>query len=168
MSDGMTDRQGQDPERRETVAVRPQVNPSHMTHLKAVALADVEGLERAEQQYGSSWKQRGGVGAFMMLARKWDRLHTALAPANDTDAAHIAGMSYRSPEGHMVAPWDIFGAIAADERAEGIIDDIRDLRRYLLLVESEMVARGKAKATHRDNHADRTGMEEPFGYQGEG
>lgn len=166
MSDGMTDRRGQpDQVRRETVAVRPPaVNPSHMTHLKQVALADVEGLERAERQYGSSWKRRGGVGAFMMLARKWDRLETALQP-HPEDAARANG----STAGDRVAPWDILEAIRVDGRAEGIIDDIRDLRRYLLLVESEAVARGYTRANnHRDNHADRTGMEEPFGYQGEG
>ena len=35
---------------------------------------DVLGLHNSEQSYGDSWKQRGGVGAFMMLARKWDRI----------------------------------------------------------------------------------------------
>jgi hypothetical protein len=35
----------------------------------------------------------------------------------------------------------VFRAIASDARPDGIIDDIRDLRRYLLLVEAEMLAR---------------------------
>lgn len=153
MSDGMTDKRGQEPERRETVAVRPQVSDNHMTHLKQVALADVEGLERAERQYGSSWKRRGGVGAFMMLARKWDRLERALAP---TGPKGVPGYAPRGDSAN--APWNIFRAIEVDQRAEGIIDDIRDLRRYLLLVESEMVARGKAGGVHRDN----TGQEEPW------
>ena len=30
---------------------------------------DVEGLAKAEKSYGDSWRQRGGIGAFMMLAR---------------------------------------------------------------------------------------------------
>ena len=37
--------------------------------MKEVAQADLHALQRAEQSYGDSWKRRGGVGAFMMLAR---------------------------------------------------------------------------------------------------
>jgi hypothetical protein len=57
------------------------------------------------------------VGAFMMLARKWDRLEKQ---TNDFG-------------------YDLFAAINDDTRDEGILDDIRDLRRYLLLVESHML-----------------------------
>lgn len=130
----------------------------HMTHLREVALEDVEGLEQAERQYGSSWKRRGGVGAFMMLARKWDRLETALTPNKS-----LPNLANGATADRPVAPWDIFAAIATDQRAEGIIDDIRDLRRYLLLVESEMRARGQGADQHRDN----TGHPAPFGYQGD-
>ena len=45
-----------------------------MVAVDIVARADVTALEKAEESYGDSWKKRGGVGAFMMLARKWDRL----------------------------------------------------------------------------------------------
>ena len=34
--------------------------------------------------------------------------------------------------------WDIFKSIENDRRPEGILDDIQDLRRYLLLVEAHM------------------------------
>lgn len=44
------------------------------------------------------------------------------------------------------AEWDIFKAIDQDARPEGVIDDIRDLRRYLLLVEAEMRARAQRAA----------------------
>ncbi len=77
---------------------------------------DVEGLHESEQNYGDSWKQRGGVGAFMMLARKWDRIEKQVKEGG----------------------YDVFELAVADERDEGIIDDIRDLRRYLFLVESEI------------------------------
>ena len=85
---------------------------------KVLGLAneDVEGLHISEQSYGNSWKQRGGVGAFMMLARKWDRLEK-----------QVSEQSY-----------DVFQAAAYDGREEGILDDIRDLRRYLFLVEAEV------------------------------
>lgn len=94
-----------------------------MQFLPAVSTADNVALVKADASYGSSWKKRGGVGAFMMLARKWDRLSNYLE--------------------HAPAQYDIFSAIAGDTRPEGIIDDIRDLRRYLMLVESEMLARGQ-------------------------
>ena len=81
-----------------------------------IAHEDVQQLHEAEKSYGDSWKQRGGVGAFMMLARKWDRLEKQTKKFK----------------------WDIFQAAHEDKRDEGIIDDIRDLRRYLLLVEAEI------------------------------
>ena len=83
-------------------------------------------LEEAEQSYGDSWKQRGGVGAFMMLARKWARLEKQVTEYN----------------------YDVFQAEAEDTREEGILDDICDLRRYLFLVEAEVRMRqnGKRKA----------------------
>lgn len=86
-----------------------------LQNLQPIASEDVAGLERAQTHYGSSWKKRGGVGAMMMLSRKWDRLEKFV-------------------EEHR---WDIFHALNADDRAEGVIDDLRDLRRYLLLVEAE-------------------------------
>jgi hypothetical protein len=95
---------------------------AHTDYLSRVTGEDVRALLEAERHYGSSWKKRGGVGAFMMLARKWDRLENALSSAS--------------------APWDIFAAAEADQRTEGIIDDIRDLRRYLVLVEAELMDRG--------------------------
>jgi hypothetical protein len=81
--------------------------------LNGITAQDIAGLVKAEQSYGTSWRQRGGVGAFMMLARKWDRIENQVKRHN----------------------YDIFAAIQSDLRPEGIIDDIRDLRRYLLLVE---------------------------------
>lgn len=101
--------------------------------LGGIASDDVKGLRKAFQAYGPSWKSRGGVGAFMMLARKWDRLENRL----------------KKPD----VNYDIFNGIFTDTRGEGLIDDVRDLRRYLLLVESEVVARG-FKAEHRDNKAN--------------
>lgn len=91
--------------------------------LSVVAQKDVDGLFAKDREYGASWKKRGGVGAFMMLARKWDRLELAVA-------AH---------------GWDIFQLVEADRREEGAIDDVRDLRRYLLLVEAELMRRAQCR-----------------------
>jgi hypothetical protein len=84
--------------------------------VKDIANKDITALDQAEKHYGNSWKKRGGIGAFMMLARKWDRIEK-----------QVSALEY-----------DIFHAIKTDKREEGIIDDIRDLRRYLLLVEAEL------------------------------
>src|ERR1039458_3589413 len=35
---------------------------------------DTDTLRQKGIHYGDSWKARGGVGAFMMAARKWDRI----------------------------------------------------------------------------------------------
>ena len=97
-----------------------------INNVLGLANQDVEGLHESEQSYGDSWKQRGGVGAFMMLARKWDRLEKQVTEYN----------------------YDVFQAAAEDMREEGILDDISDLRRYLFLVEAEVRMRqnGKRKA----------------------
>ena len=87
-------------------------------NMKDVAQNDLEALKRAETSYGDSWKRRGGVGAFMMLARKFDRIE------------HQA-------QKHS---WDIFEAGEVYIGEAGLLDDIRDLRRYLLLVENEILA----------------------------
>jgi hypothetical protein len=124
------------------------VNKINLDFLEQIVKADVEGLKKAQQSYGDSWKRRGGVGAFMMLARKWDRLEEALKPGEHAQqgSARIVRNTTEA-----CAPYDIFRAAEIDKRAEGLIDDIRDLRRYLLLVESEVIARGTIHGTHRDN-----------------
>jgi hypothetical protein len=85
-----------------------------------LAVADVKQLEVKGQHYGRSWLKRGGVGAFMMLARKWDRI--------ENDASK--------------RDYDILEALkAAGIEGKDLLDDIGDLRRYLLLVESEYLDR---------------------------
>ena len=96
---------------------------NHMRHLAPVAAEDIRELERKEQSYRGSWKRRGGEGAFHVFARCWDRLEGALKARGDNDVfAAIA----EAPSGEDGTP----------------LASLRDLRRYLLLVEAEMVARG--------------------------
>ena len=84
--------------------------------IEEIAGYDAEALEHAQKSYGDSWKKRGGVGAFMMLARKWDRLENQIQKFY----------------------YDIFETIYDDPSPEGVLDDIGDLRRYLFLVEAEI------------------------------
>ena len=88
-----------------------------MELVSAILHADLEELSIKEKEYRGSWKKRGGIGAFMMLCRKWDRIEAQLERAS--------------------CQYDIFEAMNADYREEGLIDDIRDLRRYLALIETE-------------------------------
>lgn len=97
-------------------------NKGYLSHIDELAQNDAKGLHESDKKYSDSWKKRGGVGAFMMLARKWDRIENTMKTQDK--------------------PYDIFNALEEDQRQEGIVDDIRDLRRYLCLVEAEMLARG--------------------------
>lgn len=81
-------------------------------------------LHDKESSYRGSWQKRGGIGAFMMLARKWDR---------------IESISKSMPG----CPYDIFRAVELD--AGEISDDIRDLIGYLLLVLSKIQADRKVE-----------------------
>lgn len=81
-----------------------------------ISARDVVRLMEARKSYKDSWKKRGGRGAYYNLCRKWDRIEEQVSKVTD----------------------DLFTAAAQDRRAEGIMDDIRDLRRYLLLVEEEV------------------------------
>lgn len=79
--------------------------------LRDVAQTLVGKLTTARRDYGESWIKRGGTGAYMVAMRKVDRLEQAL-PAHN---------------------YDLFAALKADTRPEGIADDIQDLAAYLLL-----------------------------------
>lgn len=104
---------------------------SYIDRVPAIAQHDVDVLLKKDKEYGGSWKLRGGTGAFMMLARKWDRIDNL-----------VKRPAYMLPdaEGNTRAAerWDIFQHALLDNREEGLLDDIGDLRRYLLLVEAEI------------------------------
>lgn len=81
-----------------------------------------------DREYASSWRRRGGIGAFMIIARKWDRIEAACE-------AEIR-------EGELVDKYDLFGHFRVDDRPEGIVDDVVDLIGYLtVLLEYEIHCR---------------------------
>lgn len=84
--------------------------------VKDLLTADHLELVKKEREYGSSWKKRGGVGAFMMAARKWDRIETQVERNG----------------------YDIFATVYGNPSETGILDDIADLRRYLALIEDHV------------------------------
>ena len=114
---------------------------AYLDQLDRIAETDIGAIEEKEKTYGSSWKRRGGISAFMMLARKWDRIEQRVSTR--VEAVDGAPGAERD---------NVLEHVMTDRRSEGIIDDIRDLRRYLILVEAEMAARGVVKiGTARDN-----------------
>ena len=86
------------------------------TDMKNIAQEDIVSLIESEKSYGDSWKRRGGTGAFMMLARKFDRIEQQAEHCN----------------------YDVFEAGIKFDGEDGLLDDIGDLRRYLFLVEQHI------------------------------
>lgn len=101
----------------------PYESRTYMRHVDAISARDLETLRRKDAEYGGSWLRRGGVGAFMMLARKFDRIE----------------------EQSKRVGYDIIAAALAAPEKEGLLDDIADLRVYLMLVEAEVRERMDAK-----------------------
>lgn len=88
----------------------------HLNFLDVVLDTDHDYIIKRDQEYNASWLARGGVGAFMMLARKWDRMEPMVAKYG----------------------YDIFAMLEAHPDR---IDDVEDLCRYLTLVRSEWARR---------------------------
>lgn len=134
-------------------------NMDHMQFLEAVTKADVEHLREKEKTYKGSWKAAGGRSAWFMLRRKIDRLLVMmeepvwpesfglqdLIEASRTDWAK-GGIPCELSDWfrEMVLAGDVFYKIEAEpDGSDGtVLAEIRDLRRYLILVEAEMEARG--------------------------
>lgn len=81
-----------------------------LCRLQPVADVIIETLFQKEEHYAGSWKKRGGIGAFMMMCRKWDRIEKLVGEQN----------------------YDVFAAIEGN--AGDVRDDIDDLIGYLMLI----------------------------------
>ncbi len=133
------------------MTTRTEPDLRHLDFLERVAGLDVNQVEEKDRSYGGSWKRRGGVGVFMMLARKWDRLENMMA----NPQALVAGPKHPTKEQgeHECFLWDkydIIGAIESQitrgqvpgDAPDGtVLAEVRDLRRYLLLLEAELLSR---------------------------
>lgn len=120
-------------------AIVNQKTTTDYAALERIAINDTKVLFDKGRSYGDSWCKRGGIGSAMMLARKWDRLENQCEKYG----------------------WDIFKALAEDRRQEGLIDDIRDLRRYLFLVEEYAARKGLLDCRDKENEQ---GAEPDSGY----
>jgi hypothetical protein len=174
-------------------------NMDHLNHIDAVAASDCAVLRSKEATYQGSWKRAGGRSAWFMARRNLDRLLTMMAakpqpdfvnPTNvlDTlkalrDWVHYnqkvtelpgsieASMAIIEAVRDSYTADDIFAKIEEKPKGEDgtVLAVIRDLRRYLILVEAEMVSRGvveqevpaaqaPAQASRRAGAALRGGM----------
>lgn len=96
-------------------------NLRYHRHLNTVTKADVEYVATKDAQYDASWKKRGGRGAWFTIVRPWDRLESMLKRLYADDV--FFGLNHEGltgPDGSLIAC-------------------VRDLRRYLLLLECEMM-----------------------------
>lgn len=93
-----------------------------LPHLLGLAAHDADELEASEGAYGPSWKRRGGAGAFFQVTRKWDRLEGLCKGIGTADVLH----AIRTYQGSYGDP---------------LVNDVGDLRRYLILWLSEGAAR---------------------------
>ena len=89
-------------------------------HLKAITRKLVEFVNDKDIQYGSSWRKRGGAGAFFTIIRKLDRFEKSCQNEN----------------------FDVFKCFATDNRKESILDDCLDITGYMLLLIEHMIEIG--------------------------
>jgi len=91
---------------------------SDFNNILKIADEDRKVLEKKDASYGSSWREEGGFSAYFNTSRKWSRFHKQCKDHGfDVFKAHDA-----LPEGE-----------------EAMIESVRDLRRYLFLIEMHLM-----------------------------
>jgi len=139
--------------------------------LRAITKELLEYVNEKDFHYGSSWRKRGGAGAFFVMARKWDRIEQACETLESSK-------------------YNIFDVFDKDDRSETILDDCLDLVGYLLILIDHMIEVGyvtkidalrikfdpapkvESTATWKDKSsvvttAEPTGMQTPCGFDEE-
>lgn len=132
--------------------------PTDYQKIRKIGEQDAKVLEQKGREYGNSWCKSGGVSAYFMLKRKIDRLQNIVERGltesditNLLDTAEAIEQGTRLPGSEEATAalirkavqnrqYDILEIGANDTREEGLLDDIGDLRRYLLLVEERIRA----------------------------
>lgn len=96
----------------------------YIDHVKKLANDIADAVIRKDAEYGGSWLKRGGVGAYFVMIRKFDRLETQCRKFK----------------------FDILEAIQDQEPGEPLVDTIDDAIGYLLLIRSEAIERSGRRA----------------------
>ncbi len=98
------------------------------TRVPDVVEADMNYVFRKDLQYSASWKKRDGQGAWFTMVRPWDRLESILKGKYGNDVFQaISQEGLEGPDGSVIAC-------------------IRDVRRYLMLLEAHMMHELEPKA----------------------
>lgn len=100
------------------------IDTRYRQYVGQILKRDEEIVLKKDEEYGGSWLRRGGTGAFHAMFRKADRLE---------EQCRRHG-------------YDVFAACEDKTSSEALLDTIGDLRRYLVLIEAEVTARGKRLA----------------------
>ena len=126
--------------------------------LNAITEELVKYVSEKDFHYGSSWRKRGGAGAFMVIARKWDRIEQVC-------------------ETRHPAKYDIFNVFKEEDRRETILDDCLDLVGYLLILVEHMIEIGHVTKIEELRmsfvsstpmvESEPSGMTKPFGFEEE-
>jgi hypothetical protein len=137
----------------------------YLRQLPLVADQDVKFLLEREKTYSGSWKKTPQA-TWAMIKRKIDRLENMMKrpnpPARFDPNEIVSSLTVRPPQEHIMRGIeyladcyladDIFAKIKSQEELSGgkgvdssLLAEIRDLRRYLLLLESECCERGYVK-----------------------
>ena len=126
--------------------------------LNAITEELVKFVGEKDLHYGSSWRKRGGAGAFFVIARKWDRIEKACETLES-------------------AKYDIFNVFETDDRRETILDDCLDLVGYLLILVEHMIEIGHVTGIKELRmsfvsstpmvESEPSGMTKPFGFEEE-
>lgn len=137
----------------------------HMEYLESVVAEDVRTLREKEATYQGSWKRAGGRSAWFMLRRNMDRLLEMMRKPDDVHGFSIEDLDdaieqAREKDADTNIDWSIIQYLRdcyvsenvfakIRERPNGadgtVLAVMRDLRRYCMLVEAEMMARGVVK-----------------------
>jgi hypothetical protein len=136
-------------------------NLDHMNMLDRIAASDIAVLREKERTYKGSWKAAGGRSAWFMARRNLDRLINMLSPKDYSAVDCVDYLEHKLNNGgiqptnldaaeqlkkirEQLIAEDIFERIKnAPSGNDGtVLAVMRDARRYFMLVEAEMVARG--------------------------
>jgi hypothetical protein len=132
---------------------------AYHANFQAIVAEDIRFVREKDVSYGASWKASGGRTAWHMLRRKMDRLIELMKKPETPPGFSLRGLrakAWADDESVMLpAPFvrylmdsymaeNVFDRI--NEQPDGqdgsVLAEIRDLRRYLMMVEAEMVERG--------------------------
>lgn len=110
---------------------------SYIEFLDTVAESTAARVKAKDKVHEGRWLKRGGVGVFMMLAHKWDRIESQVANDRMVQIIDLGGGRAKT-----IAQYNILEHVTTGGHPGGLLDDIRDLAGYLLLLEAELLASG--------------------------